>query len=118
MTPDVPRTPRELREQLVLIAPGFAEECTEEELLEEESFSPGTLHFVMQRFTEFFGGAQSSLSDRQLAALGAWISQAVENDHDLENAVSTCFLEHLHQIRGYRTLGPHLTALAKAKTRA
>jgi hypothetical protein len=118
MKPDAPKTARELRERLVLIVPAFGEACTEEEMREEESLSAVTLHFVMQRFAEFFGGAQASLSQRQLAALGAFLSQAVENDDDLENAVSTCFLEHLRQIRGYEALAPHLTALAKRKTHA
>ena len=117
MTPDAPRTARELRERLVLIVPAFGEECTEDEM-REEGPSGVTLHFVMQRFAQFFGGAQSSFSQRQLAALGALISRAVENDDDLENAVSTCFLEHLRQIRGYQALAPHLTALAKRKTHA
>ena len=36
----------------------------------------------------------------------------------LENAVSTCLLEHLHQIGAWKALRPHLGAEARRRSRA
>lgn len=71
----------------------------------------------MLRFRPYFGGKQDSLSDAQLKAFGSFVNEAVAVDDDLENAVSTCFLEDLSH-RGYKVLKPHLSALAKRKTHA
>jgi hypothetical protein len=72
----------------------------------------------MPLFTQCFGRVQRALSAKQLKGLGALLSDAVELDDDLENAVSTCFLEHLRQIGGYRALAPFLSERAKERTHA
>jgi hypothetical protein len=59
----------------------------------------------------------AGLTEGQLQALGMVLNQAVAEDDALENAVSTCFLEHLRQINGYQALEAYLDERAKAKTR-
>jgi hypothetical protein len=98
--------------------PGFAEYHTLAELEESERDDTATLHSVMSPFTQFFGGHQSASTDKQLKALSALLNDAVSVDDELENAVSTCFLEHLRQIRSYKVLVPYLSAMAKRKTHA
>ena len=45
------------------------------------------------------------------------INEAVDAGGDLENAVSTGFLEHLHQIEATKYLLPYLTERAKQELR-
>jgi hypothetical protein len=108
-----PQTAKDLWRLLTGISPGFAEDCLEEELQEET-----TLHFVMQDFTTYFGGKNETFSESQIKTLAGFINEAIVVDDDLENAVGTCFLEHLHQIRGYKALAPFLSRQAKDKTHA
>jgi hypothetical protein len=105
------RTAMELWGLLSGIFPGFAEECSEEKF-------PGdaTLHFVMREFLPHFSGNREDHSKRQVEALAQIINEAVTLDDDLENAVSTCFLEHLHQVGSYKALAPFLSRAAKDKT--
>jgi hypothetical protein len=72
----------------------------------------------MLPFTAYFGANHSTFSDRQLRLLAPLLDAAVAVDDELENAVSTCFLEHLHQIRCYRVLARHLSAPARRRSRA
>jgi len=67
---------------------------------------------------QYFSRNRQSLDERQIRALGVWISEAVTADGDLENAVSTCFLEHAGQVGVNRLLRPFLSAQAKAKLHA
>src|SRR5258708_4339434 len=77
-----------------------------------------SFHRIMQEFTSYFGGNVQSLSEAQLKRFGAWLSNAVLAGGDVENAVSTCFIEHMHQIKVSRLVTPHLSKLAKAKLHA
>jgi hypothetical protein len=87
---------------------------------ELENEEPGdlNLHRVMMIFGPYFAANQRAFSDKQLAKLGRWINQAVESGGNLENAVSTCFLEHLHQLKVNRKLVPYLSESAKQRTHA
>lgn len=76
------------------------------------------LHAVMHRFTEYFGTVVSTASEKQLRALGGLIDEGVAVDDELENAVSTCMLEHLRQIKAYKTLSPYFSRKAKDRTHA
>jgi len=96
----------------VHVFPDFANDCTREELSNETTF-----HLVMIDFASYFGTGERS-SQAQLERLGAFVNEAVMLDDNLENAVGTCFLEHLRQIQGYRALAPYLSPRAKAKIRA
>jgi len=113
-----PSRPRELWSSLTHLFPTFAEDCTSDDLAEAERHETETFHLVMLPFTQYFGGHHQSFSVSQFEALGSLINDAVTTDDDLENAVSTCFLEHLHQIRSYKVLAPYLSAQAKRKTHA
>jgi len=103
-----PNHPDEYRDFLVKIFPSFAEEWEED----EECLG---VHNVFGHFTDYFSCNQKSFSPEQLAILGDFINKSVRNDDVVENAISTCFLEHLVQIGGNRILMPYLDDLAKKK---
>lgn len=89
-----------------------------ENVLHDVETSDYGLHSVMRCFTEYFGAEGSTTSERQLQALGGLIDEAVAVDDQLENAVSTCMLEHLRQIKAYKILSPYLSRKAKQRTHA
>ena len=107
-----PQTAKELWTLLTGIFPSFVEDCSEEEVQDE------TLHFVMRNFTPYFSGNREAFSERQIKALARFINDVVAVDDNLENAVGTCFLEHLRQVSGYKVLAPLLSRKAKDKTHA
>lgn len=109
-----PPTSQELYAALEAIFPEFGSE----DLLDDLKTSDYGLHTVMHRFTEHFGAEGSTASERQLQALGGLINEAVAVDDQLENAVSTCMLEHFRQIKVYKILSPYLSRTAKQKTHA
>jgi hypothetical protein len=88
--------------------------------IELELEEPGelTLHGVMSLFAQHFGSNGGGYSERQLRSLGGWLSSAVTVPGSLENAVSTCFLEHTRQLKVNRLLAPYLSRLAKEKSHA
>jgi hypothetical protein len=106
-----PQTAKELWALLIQMFPGFREDCSEKEVQ-----SDATLHFVMRDFTPYFSGNVDTFSERQIKALARFINEVVAVDDNLENAVGTCFLEHLHQVRSYKVLAPFLSRAAKDKT--
>jgi hypothetical protein len=108
-----PQTAKELWSLLTEIFPGFSADCVEEEIQSETTF-----HFVMRDFTPYFSGNLYTFSETQLKKLGSFINDAVAVDDNLENAVATCLLEHLHQVRSYKILAPFLSRQAKDKTHA
>jgi len=93
--PDRTPAPLELLECLQTIFPTFGDA----ELLAEIEAGHVELHGVMRHFTDYFGALGHTFTKGQLAALGRFLDQAVVQGGKLENAVSTCFLEHLHQIK-------------------
>ena len=74
------------------------------------------VHYVMSCFTYYFGKTATMSTKKQLAALGALVNEAVSEAGVIENAVSTCFLEHLRQVRACKPLSPFLAAAAKRRT--
>jgi hypothetical protein len=114
-----PLEPKQLFGTLQVIFPQFgqSDDNIPEEMAEAEGAGHG-LHYVMHLFTEWFGANRGGISDRQYRALGHLLNAAVTVDDDLENAVSTCLLEHLRQINGYRAISPYLSKKAKQKTHA
>ena len=48
---------------------------------------------------------------------GNWINNAATKDDAIENAVATCFLEPMRQVRINRILAPYLSRMAKDKAR-
>ena len=86
--------------------------------LEVEEPEELTLHRVMSLFAQYFSANGSRFSEKQLRRLGEWLSSAVSVPGELENAVSTCFLEHTRQLKVNRLLAPYLSKLAKDKSHA
>ena len=110
--------PRALWGVLIAIVPGFAEAYPEAELAERERDGAATFHAVLQAFTPCFGVEHANLSERQLRRFAEVVNEAVAVPDQLENAMATCFLEHLRQIRSLKTLAPYLSEQAKRMTRA
>ena len=81
-------------------------------------FYQWTHHRVMQEFLMYFAKKHSFFTERQLRRFGDWISKAVAVDGDIENAVSTCFIEHMRQVKINQVLAPYLSPVAKAKSHA
>ena len=110
-----PYSPEQLRDALVAIFPGFKEywEDDDNPHLESGAF---THHGLMIEFTSFFGKELATFSERQLKAFADVVNSAVGQPGALENAVATCFLEHLHQIHANKALNPFLSRQAKEKS--
>jgi hypothetical protein len=113
-----PSSARELWTLLVAVFPSFASRHGHDDIEAAERDDVASLHSVMMPFAEYFGSNRDFHSEKQLRALGAILDEAVRREDGLENAVSTCFLEHLRQIRSYHTLAPYLSKATKSKTRA
>ena len=113
-----PTTARDLWSELTGVFPGFVETHTPQDVEESEREGVATQHSVMLPFTQYFGRALSTASSKQLKTLATLLNEAVAVENDLENAVATCFLEHLRQVGGYKILAPFLSKQAKGKTHA
>ena len=72
-----------------------------------------TFHSVIMAFVPFFGREANGLPEKQIRAFAGLINAAVEEGGVLDNAFTTCLLEHLRQIRANRVLRPHLSKLAR-----
>ena len=77
-----------------------------------------SLHGIMVEFLAWFGINAGSLDEASLQQLAAFLDESVAIDDALENAVATCFLEHLRQVGGHQVLSLYLSKRAKAKSRA
>ena len=106
----LPTTPQELQDALCQVFPDFKPQWDDNE--------PLTYHALLLEFTPHFGKAASTYSERQLRAFGDIVNRSIASGGTLENAVSTCFLEHMHQINVRKVLGPYLSREAKAKSHA
>ncbi|HZR21512.1 MAG TPA: hypothetical protein VFE51_29795 [Verrucomicrobiae bacterium] len=107
-----PETPEQLLEELFEIFP----EC-------RPSYRPFhddalTFHSVLLSFNPLVTTALSTCSKSQLLAFANLVNAALKGGGALENAFNTCFLEHLGQLGALKTLQPHLSKLAREKTRA
>ena len=116
--------PQETLRQLCELFPDFGEWWKIEESpplkdgLVNGVFYQWTHHRVMQAFLMYFAKNHLSFTEKQLRRFGDWISKAVSIDSDLENAISTCFLEHTRQLKINRVLAPYLSPVAKVKSHA
>jgi hypothetical protein len=106
-----PETPEQLLDALVAIFPRFREEW-------EDGEAPETFHGVMIRFSTFFVAPEHAGSPETLRRLGGLIDRAVAGGGPLENAVSTCLLEHLGQIDAWKLLRPYLSDATRLRSRA
>jgi hypothetical protein len=78
-----------------------------------DSYPSSSLHTVYQSFLPYVSGA--NVSPEQLRRLAALVNSAVSAGGDAENAVSTCFLEHLGQVGMFSTLRPLLSPQARSR---
>jgi hypothetical protein len=109
-----PQTPEEMLAQLQVIFPTFDHEWDEDEW-------PGmsrTCHGVVRDLADYFPSNVAALTEQQVIEFAYWLNGSVEAGGDVENAVSTCFLEHSRQIGVFELLAPHLTPLARSRTHA
>jgi hypothetical protein len=117
VTTMVARSPEHLRDRLFEVFPRFRQYWEDDENPHVDS-GTFTYHGLMLLFTEFFGAELTELSEQQVKHLGGLVNEAIAQPGALENAISTCFLEHLHQIDPYKTLMPFLSADAKERSHA
>ena len=112
-----PTTPEELRDQLYAIFPDFQEEwdIEDNEFIDDGRF---TYHGLMLAFHDYITVRIPELSQRQVQTFAELLNTAVAQDDDLENAISTVFLEHMHQLGISKLFGTYLTAQAKRKAHA
>ncbi len=108
----LPETPEQLLAQLLEIFP----KC-------RSCYAPihddqPTFHSVLIAFSPLVTTALSTCSKLQLLAFASLVNAAVERGGVLENAFSTCLLEHLAQLGALKTLRPQLSKLARERTRA
>jgi hypothetical protein len=113
--------PQDTLRQLSEIFPSFDEWWKDEQAPTEDGLVNGVYyewrhHSVMREFLQYFASNRASFTEEQLRRVGAWINEAVSIQGDLENAVSTCFLEHTRQVKINRVLDPHLSPQAKGKS--
>jgi hypothetical protein len=119
---DAPR-PQETLRDLCEMFPSFEEWWKDEQAPPEDGLVDGvyykwTHHRVMFEFLEYFAKNHESFTEKQLKRFGDWLNAAVSSYSDLENAISTCFLEHMHQVKINRVLAPYLLRAAKDKSHA
>jgi hypothetical protein len=99
---------------LAALDPTFAAEWESNEHTDDDL----TLHHIVRVLACHLGARHSSLSEKQLRKLAEWLNASVAAGGERENAVSTCLLEHLHQLKLSRVLGPYLSPIAKERTHA
>jgi hypothetical protein len=102
-----PQSPEELLNALFKIFPTYRQ-CYQS----DDDYHP-TFHSILIDFTNFFGAQQETFSEEQLRLFGELANHAVNQEDNLENAFSTCFLEHLRQLKAKSKLSPFLSKLAK-----
>ena len=110
------QTPVELVDELSNIFPQFADEWDGGEGYgyQHPSFS---YHSVFLTFTPLSQAVLSAADLNQLRSFCHLVNYLVERGGDLENAVSTCFLEHASQVGVRKLIKPYLSAEAKAEWR-
>lgn len=105
-------TPLGLMSALRDLFPDFGDEELEQEVQAGEA----SLHTVMREFLTSFRPAERE--EKQLNRLASLVSQCVSMTDDLENAVGTCFLEHLRQVDKGRAFWKYLSPEVKEYVRA
>jgi hypothetical protein len=103
--------------------PTFANEWAEqgmppEDGLVDDVYYEWTHHRVVNAFLDHLSASGVQFTDDQFSQLGEWLNAAVEGEGALENAVSTCFLEHMHQVELDDVMSPYLSEKAKSRSHA
>ena len=116
--PTFPLSSNQVLDFLSELFPGFRESWDEDENPYINPDGRFSIHSVFIEFTDFFGRYVQNPEKPRLVALANFINQGMAADPSFENAVSTCFLEHLHQIRAKKILKPFLGPQAKSQLRS
>jgi hypothetical protein len=97
---------------VISIFPEFQSEWENENayIKEDGSYS---VHSVYMVLLEFLSCKKSNNSEKQLKQLATLINSAVAAGGNSENAISTCFLEHVNQVGLDSVLKPLLDREAK-----
>jgi hypothetical protein len=103
-----PASPVDIRARLLALFPAYRtqRESSDNPYIAEDGFSH---HGLMIDFTEILGRNVRNFSEQQIDALCRLIDAAVSRTGPLENAVSSCLLEHLQQTGAWKTLGHRLS---------
>ena len=109
----LPTSPEELEEALFDIFPEYR--ANYDGPFHEDT---PTFHSVIMNFVPFFGANSTAFSTAQLKKFGVVINLATLEDGILGNAISTCLLEHLHQINAGKILRPYLSDASRYKMQA
>ena len=109
-----PQSQDELLEALFAIFPEFRTEWLADQ--EGDAWPSDSLHSAYQSFLPFV--SRTNPSQDQLQRLACLLDSAVAAGGDSENAVATCFLEHLGQAGLVRPLRPLLSAASRSRLRA
>ncbi len=84
-------------------------------IAEDGSFS---LHAVWMAFLPFWTRCVHESTAVQVGCVAALINASVAAGGRADNAVSTCVLEHAHQVKAVRDLKPALSVEARSRMRA
>jgi len=100
----VPEIAPELATRLTAVFPAFASKRDDGPEWSDER----TFHAILADFLVFFSVEAPKASERQLRELGYMLVHWSQQRGPLENAVDTCFLEHLRQVGAEKYLRRHL----------
>ena len=108
----VPRTPAELKAALSAIFPALPRDFGDvgESVFEAAS---STFPSVLREFTEFFAREMDRFPDRQLRRLAELVVRSTAAPGPLADAMESCFLQTLRELRVDARLAPFLAAAAK-----
>ena len=108
-------TPKDLVIALIDLFPGFRKDWDEGE--GEGGIGQYNFHTVFIEFAPGCSGYIAMASPRKIVAFCALINNFIARGGDMENAVSTCLLEHASQVGIANTIKAHLSQAARAELR-
>ncbi len=99
------QTPNKILDELIVLSPGFREEWDDENsyIKEDGIFN---LSAVYMTILPYLSGKIYQFSNQQIEGLAILINSAVNAGENPENAITTCFLEHIGQVGLYKVLKP------------
>ena len=104
------RNLEEVEKTLVKVFPSYASQLEKDKQDDEWGYS---LHSLFRDFLHFFSKNEGSFTEKQLKNFAEFVNESVVEKDDLENAISTCFLEHLSQVNAAKAVKPLLSSQAK-----
>ena len=115
--------PVEIEKELIAIFPEFSQEvdtlnCERKEFEYDFGYiEPKTRHEVWRVFAESSLEIISCSNVKTIKKLCVFINDQCESGGDMENSVSTCFLEHASQIGVRKLIKPYLNGRARDELR-